>query len=96
MRLRFSRDAQKDLFDIARYIARDNPLRAARFADELIVACQELRDQPERFPVLRRYAARGLRRRPYGTYSIIYVVGADDVFIVRIVSAARDLDPIID
>ncbi|MBF0679115.1 MAG: type II toxin-antitoxin system RelE/ParE family toxin [Devosia sp.] len=96
MRLRFSRDAQKDLVEIVRYIARDNPLRATSFADELVLACQELGDHPERFPSLKRYAARGLRRRPYGNYSIIYAVGSDVVFIVRIISSARDLDALVD
>ncbi|WEJ58950.1 type II toxin-antitoxin system RelE/ParE family toxin [Devosia sp. FJ2-5-3] len=96
MRLRFSRDAKQDLFEIVRYIAQDNSLRASSFADELMLACQELADQPERFAVLNRYADRELRRRPYGNYSIIYTVGSEAVFIVRIVSSARDLDALID
>lgn len=96
MRLRFSRDAKQDLFEIVRYIAQDNSPRASSFADELMLACQELADQPERFAVLNRYVDRGLRRRPYGNYSIIYTVGSDAVFIVRIVSSARDFDALID
>jgi toxin ParE1/3/4 len=96
MRLSFSPDARKDLLSIARFIGADNPARAVTFSEELIQACMELAEQPERYAVLPRYGKRGVRRRPHGNYSIIYDVGVDVVTIVRILSSARDLDDLLD
>ena len=96
MRLRFSRDARRDLLSITRFIGADNPTRAVSFSEELTRACLELAEQPERYATLPRYGKRGVRRRPYGSYSIIYDVGTDVVHIVRIISSARNLDEILD
>ncbi|WP_367178653.1 type II toxin-antitoxin system RelE/ParE family toxin [Devosia sp.] len=96
MRLSFSPDARKDLLSITRFISADNPARAISFSEELTRACMELADQPERYATLPRYGKRGVRRRPYGSYSIIYDVGAGVVHIVRIISSARNLDELLD
>jgi toxin ParE1/3/4 len=47
MRFRFSRRAEADLEEIADYIARDSPTRAASFVQELRARCRQLSEFPD-------------------------------------------------
>ena len=68
MKVRLSSEARKDLIAIGDYIARDNPLRASTFVRELVKTCVELSSMPLGYPIVRRYEAKGIRRRVYGNY----------------------------
>lgn len=92
MRVQFTPLARRDIAIITRFIAGDNPHRAVSFAQELIDACESLSDQPERYALLARHRRRGLRRRPFGHYAIIYRVQNDGVEVIRILSSWLDLD----
>lgn len=94
MKLAFSPAARRDLVDIGDYIARDSRRQAFRFVDGLERFCATLVSQPERYPHLARHAARGIRRAPYQHYLIFYRVGADRVEVLRMLHAARDIDPV--
>jgi len=87
----FAPEAEADLLEIADYIARGDPARAARFIDELEARCAELlpfpdtgRERPELAP--------DLRSKPHGRYLIFYTPGPQVVRIERILHGARDAE----
>lgn len=92
MRVVFADAARADLRNIAIFITGDSPPRARSFVAELASACTSLADKPLRYPLIPEYEANGLRRRPYGSYAIIYTVGTNAITIVRVLHAAMDLD----
>ena len=87
--------AESDLLDIALYIAEDTPDRAFSFVDELQQSCDGLADQPLRFPLLPGFEEEDIRRRVHGRYAIIYAVDPALVRVLRIVSAAMDMNRIL-
>jgi toxin ParE1/3/4 len=91
MKVRFSDDANADLENIQAYIGRDNTGRALTFVRELALAAIAVGDAPEGYPELTVVRGRGLRRKVYGSYLIIYRTRSDQVEIVRILHGARDL-----
>ena len=91
-----SHRAERDLLDIATFIAADSPVQAEIFVDRLGRACAELGDAALRYSVILRHESRGYRRRPFENYAIIYVVNDDEVVVVRITSSARDLDALLE
>jgi len=87
---RLSRRANQDLIDLAKYVARDNPVAAANLLERLEGACQQLADSPSlSFPV--DGAAKGLLIWPVAKYVIIYRIEVDMISVLRIVHGARDL-----
>jgi toxin ParE1/3/4 len=90
MRLHLSRRAQIDLVEIADYIARDNPERAASFIDEILEHCRGLIAFP-RAARLRPEVGDGVRIATFHRYLVIYVVGSEALEIRRIVHGARNL-----
>ena len=95
MRVVLTRSAISDLEQIADYIARDNPTRAASFVRELRTAALARADTPRAFPVVPRYESRHIRRRPFGNYLIFYRVGTDHLVILRVLPGARDYEPLL-
>lgn len=92
MRVVFADASRADLRNIIIFITGDSPSRARSFVAELASACTSLADKPLRYPLIPEYEAKGLRRRPYGNYAIIYKVGANTITIARVLHAAMDLD----
>jgi plasmid stabilization system protein ParE len=90
--VRLTADALADLEEIKRFIGLDSPRRARSFTRDLRVACLALGEMAERFPIIRRRADGIYRRRPFASFSIIYRIDDEIVFIVRVYSSARDLD----
>jgi len=88
-------EAEYDLETISDYIARDNPARALSFLHELRSKCLGLAEMPERFPLVPRYEAAGLRRRVYGNYLIFYRVEREKVVIVHILHGAQNYNAIL-
>jgi toxin ParE1/3/4 len=86
MRVSFSRAAQADLRDIGDFIFADNPAAARRWVAKLRKASLELGQFSRRYPMDPEL---GLRKRPFGAYTIFYSVAAE-VEIARILHAARD------
>ncbi|HLF23431.1 MAG TPA: type II toxin-antitoxin system RelE/ParE family toxin [Burkholderiales bacterium] len=88
--VRFSPRAERDLEDIADYIARDNPPRALSFVRELRERCDKLGSSPHaprHFPQLGPDA----HILPYGNYVILYRDLTREVSIARILHGARDI-----
>lgn len=88
-------EAECDLEAIGDTIARDSPERAISFIEELRDACLGLATFPERFPLVPRYEASGLRRRVHGRYLIFYRVEADRVAIIHILNGAQDYEALL-
>jgi toxin ParE1/3/4 len=84
--------AASDLEEIAEYIARDNPTRAASFIAELEATCRAVAASPEIHP-LRGDLAAGLRMAAYGRYLVLYrdLPGENTVRIERVLHGARNL-----
>ena len=95
MIVRISDVAERDLENIADYIAEDNPARARAFVQELRTAALILGDFPSRYPLLVNYEHRGVRRRPHEKYLIFYTIETDHVAIVHILNGAQDYEPIL-
>lgn len=88
-------EAEADLEAIGDYIARDDPARALKFVQALRKSCLGLGDMPNRFPLVPRFAAAGVRRRGHGRYLIFYRVARDRVVILHILHGAQDYDALL-
>lgn len=95
MRVRLSIRALGDIRGIAAFISDHNPERAASFADELLDACEATGERPGAYPSRPQWG-RGIRVRFHGHYAIIFEADAEQVSILRVVHAARNLDALID
>lgn len=88
-----SRRAERDLLDIWRFIAKDNPDAADRFLSLISKKCAALAKSPEMGRRREELAPR-LRSFPVGRYIIFYRVAESGIEVVRVLSAYRDLDAI--
>ncbi len=91
--LEFSTLARKDLLDIARYIARDNPQRARGFVIDLRQQCVLLSKQPG-LGVARTDLADDLRMLPYERYLIFFSETDSGILVERVLHSARNLSPL--
>lgn len=82
--------AEQDLESIADYIAADNPIRVVRFIKELRTHCQRIINNPSGY---RRRPELGddLRSCAHGSYVIFFTASPDEVTVIRILHAARDI-----
>ncbi|MEQ1835271.1 MAG: type II toxin-antitoxin system RelE/ParE family toxin [Candidatus Nitrotoga sp.] len=88
--LEFAEWARKDLLEIARYIARDNPQRARSFVNELRQQCTLLVEQRE-LGVARPDLAEDLRQLPYERYLIFFSETDFGILVERVLHSARNL-----
>jgi toxin ParE1/3/4 len=93
--VRFSPRAERDLEDIADYIAQDNSPRALSFVRELRGRCDKLGISPHA-PRQFRQPGADAHILPYGNYVILYRNLATEVAIARIIHGARDIMALIE
>jgi toxin ParE1/3/4 len=95
-RLLLSPRAAADLEDIAEYIARDNPERAATFIEELEATCRAVAATPDIYPA-RPDLAPGLRMAVHGRYLVLFreLPGQSAVRVERVLHGARNLPRLI-
>ncbi len=86
--------AQKDLQDIATYIARDNSQRAISFVSELNSKIRTIAERPLSFPMRDEWRA-GLRSGLHGQYHIVFEVTDDAVIAIRVLHGARNIPELI-
>ncbi|MDH0864062.1 type II toxin-antitoxin system RelE/ParE family toxin [Mitsuaria sp. GD03876] len=93
MKVRLQPEALNDLREIAAYIDRANPRRAASFAAELREKIEQLSTMGRSFRVVPRYAVSGLRRRVHGAYQILYLANEEleRVDVLRVLHSSRNL-----
>src|SRR5687767_12350140 len=89
-RVRLSPRAIVDLDEIGDYIAKDNPVRAATFVDELEAACFRIAENPRAYP-LRSDLASDLRISVYTNYLILFRILPNEIRIERLLHGARNL-----
>lgn len=91
-RLLLSPRAAADLEEIADYIARDNPGRAASFVAELEATCRAAAASPKLYPA-RDDLLPGLRMAAHGRYLVLYrdLPGENTVRVERVLHSARNL-----
>jgi toxin ParE1/3/4 len=80
-----------DLWEIAEYIARDNPAAAGRLLDEVDKTISLLADFPGMGPS-RDELMPHLRSFPVHSYVLFYRPNDDGIELVRVIHGARDLD----
>ena len=88
--LEFAEWARKDLLEIARYIARDNPQRARSFVIELRQQCTLLVEQPG-LGVAKPDLAADLRQIPYERYLIFFSETDAGILVERVLHSALNL-----
>lgn len=93
-RYALTRRAQTDLYEIALYIAHDNPPAADRLLRQLRQHCRLLASSPG---IGRRRPELGhtVRSLPCGHFIFFYQPAELGVIIIRILHAARDIRPLI-
>ena len=72
------------------YIQKDNPSRAASFMDEIIEAGEGIADMPRAFALVPRLERKGISKRAFGCYLILYRIEAEGVRILHVAHGARD------
>ncbi len=89
--LQLSPRAAADLTDIAEYIARDNPERAATFVAEMEAKCRAVAAAPEIYAV--RLDLAGLRMAVHGRYLVLFrdLPDKNVVRVERVLHGARNL-----
>ena len=92
MRVRLADAAVRDLTAIESHVALDSPNAARRLVRMLFERCETLARNLRRYP---EASVADLRKRPAGSYLILYRVTAD-VEVVRILHGARDWTHLLD
>ncbi|MFN0315875.1 MAG: type II toxin-antitoxin system RelE/ParE family toxin [Burkholderiales bacterium] len=88
MRCEFSERAILDLEEIGDFIARDNPVRAVSFIEDLRRRCETIAFQPFAAPLKPVYGE-GVRQVPFGRYLIFYRAATNAVIIEHIRHSGR-------
>jgi toxin ParE1/3/4 len=88
-------EAEADIERIGDHIALRSPERALTFVRELQQSCESLIEMPERFPLVSRYDASGLRRRVHGNYLIFYRVSDKTIDIIHVLHGAMDYEQLL-
>jgi toxin ParE1/3/4 len=89
-RLVYSPESSKDLIDIGRYIARENPGRSVFFVRELRAQCQKIKETPKIYRK-RPELGQGIRSCAYGNYMLVFYEEPGLVRVLRILHGAMDI-----
>lgn len=87
-----SRRAERDLVDILTYVAGDGPQQAELVVERLERAILELGEAAERYQRVEHPGSRELRRRPVGSYNIVYAVTPARVEVILVAHGRMNLD----
>jgi len=90
-RYRLSRQAQADIRDIKAFIARDNPVRALTYVQELRAKIEEVAQAPLTYRERPELLA-GVRAARHGNYLIFFMINEDMVDVLRVRHGATDFD----
>jgi len=90
MPYRFTPAARADLRGIARFIAKDNPVRAYSFVDDLESQTHRIAKNPLAYR-LRPEMGQGLRACAFGRYLIVFRLAEGVVLVVRVLHGAMDI-----
>lgn len=85
------RQAEEDLLSIAQFIARDKPIAAARWLDDIEEKLSLLARQPYMGEAVEHIRA-GLRRVTHGKYVIYYEARDSGILLVRVLHGTRKIE----
>lgn len=91
-RVKVTRRAEDELFEIAAWIALDSPLEASRWLDRMQAALERLAEYPERCPLApegERDLRRDIRHLLVGDYRALFALRAGSVQVLLIRHASR-------
>ena len=97
-RVAWTREAVRDLVDIAAYIAVDSPQNARRLLKKLRKRAGTLETAPRRgrvVPELSSFGIRTFRVLVAKPYRVIYRMTEDTVFVLAVLDARRDLQDVL-
>ena len=83
--------AEQDIESIGDYIAQDNPHRALTFIAELRSQCAKIASSSKACR-LRPELGENIRSCAYGNYVIFFQDGLTELYIVRVLHGAMDID----
>lgn len=99
-RVRITEDAEQDLIDIYRYIARHDSVENADYVlDQLESLCSRLTELPERGhvpPELDRIGVTNYREVIFKPYRVIYEVIGQEIFIHCVLDGRRDMPSLLE
>jgi len=90
MRVEFSRASQADIDRIGDYIAKDSPLNALKFTEQLFDRCEEIANAPEGY-VSRPEVGENIRSVAFKDYLIFYSFHASYIRIERIFHGSQNI-----
>jgi len=91
MKVHWTDTAQGHLDAVHRYIAQNSPEYAKRMVDRLTRRSQQIGDFPQSGRVVPEYQLDQIREVIEGPYRIIYDIKPDQIDVLAVVHAARDV-----
>ncbi len=91
-KVHYSIHAARDLIESADYIARDKPIAAYEWVDEITRVCELLAQNPEIGDVRNSPGHGPCRSFVSGNYVIFFRGVPDGIEIIRVVRGERDID----
>jgi toxin ParE1/3/4 len=88
-------EAAINLEQIGDHIAKNNPLRALSFVQELRRCYETLADFPAGYPLVPRYVTTGVRRCVHGNYLIFYCIGPETIDVLHVLPGAMDYERVL-
>ena len=82
MKILFSATANEDLAQIVRYISRDKPVAAKKWAAEIRASVEKLSEFPKLGRIVPEYADENIREIIKGRYRIVYKIYPKEKTIV--------------
>ena len=84
MKVIWSKESLRQLIEIEKYIAFDNPERAVQFVDRLIDRAEQLKEYPYQGRVVPEFALNEIREVFVKTYRIVYRISDDYIEILTV------------
>ncbi len=89
MKLRWSRQAQRDLLEIGRYIAKDGRAAARRWVERLRQRARQAAAYPHAGRIVPEHSRPELREVLLRSYRIVYFVGDDAIEVLTVFEGHR-------
>jgi plasmid stabilization system protein ParE len=91
IRIIWTPEAQENLQEVRRFIARDAPRTARSFVNKITAKVRRLRDFPELGSMVEDLDRPEIRELLQGSYRILYRLQLPEIYILAVVHGARQL-----
>lgn len=92
MKIEWTQSAELDLYELYAWIARDSPVNAEAFIDDLLEAVSLLREQPLMGRTVPEAGRDDVRELLFENYRIPYQASATCLYILGVLHGSRDLE----